>query len=555
MNPISLPLAGGSRWLGWLAGLAVLVAGGSLLGAVSASTGERLRAAIRLPEVGFTAQLGSSWVLEWHGDGDIPDAAVRLAELRQKLQGRSSDAPLLLRIAEVTSLNGSETETATAYRAALEAARRWTQESPDSAEAKVQLAGALMDAKGAEEAGRILRPLTGEGSRNGAAFLRLAELHLVLGTLAWETEPMRGMSILAGRGTSPSAAEHAKATREYRLARAAADRAVELRPDDPWPLLRRARLQAKIALLEACMKPQESQERRGVTVASLTYAKEALPDLRAALRLRPEDPRLLTAIVAHECAAEMGRVWKEGGDSPGTSALLKRLSEDSQERVRSALARLEKLGDSSEPRVAATALEGLAILRMMLGLNSSEMQKIALRAYRLDPTRGPAFEMVIAGLAGAKEPDWGLMESLLRQRMKTRDEARLRLTLAKAQDQRSGLTPAVETVVQARKDFPDSVPLVVAEFALRLKKGDLKEESDAIPYLEEITRGLARMPDGPEKGLLNRRLFITVVIANALEGRVGIARQRIREYIARVPDDSYALAVDQLLREIPASEQ
>ena len=163
--------------------------------------------------------------------------------------------------------------------------------------------------------------------------------------------------------------------------------------------------------------------------------------------------------------------------------------------------------------------------------------------------------MAIAGIAGAKEPDWGLMERLLRQRIKTRDEGRLRLTLAKAQDQRGERTPALETVVQARKDFPESVALVAAEFALRLKKGDIKEESEAAPYLEEITRGLEKMPDGQDKGLLHRRLYITIVIANALEGRVGIARQRIREYIAQVPDDDYALSVDRLLRDIPASEQ
>lgn len=555
MNPILLRSVRSLVWRGWLAGVAVFIAGGSLLGAVSASTGERLRAAIRLPEVSFSGQLGSSWILEWHSDGDFPDPAIRLEELRRKLQGRSSDAPLLRRIAEVTSLKGPEAEIEAAYRAALEAARRWTEESPDSAEAKVQLAGALMDAKGAEEAGRILRPLTWEGSRDGAAFLRLAELHLVLGTLAWETKPMEGMSILAGLGTRPSADRHTKATREYRLAIAAANRAVELRPEDPWPLLRRARIQARIALLEACMKPQEDEERRRLTLASVMYPKEALPDLHAALRLRPEDPRLLTAIVAHECAGEMGRVWKDGGDSPGTSALLKRLPEDSQERVRSALGRLEKLGESSDSRVAAAALEGLAFFRMMLGLNAAEMLKLALRAYELDPIRSEAFEMAIAGIAGAKEPDWGLMERLLRQRIKTRDEGRLRLTLAKAQDQRGERTPALETVVQARKDFPESVALVAAEFALRLKKGDIKEESEAAPYLEEITRGLEKMPDGQDKGLLHRRLYITIVIANALEGRVGIARQRIREYIAQVPDDDYALSVDRLLRDIPASEQ
>jgi hypothetical protein len=235
--------------------------------------------------------------------------------------------------------------------------------------------------------------------------------------------------------------------------------------------------------------------------------------------------------------------------------LLKRLPEDSQERVRSALVRLEKLGESSDTRVAAAALEGLAFFRMMLGLNSAEMLKLALRSYQLDPTRSQAFEMVIAGIAGAKEPDWRQMESLLRQRLKTRNDARLQLTLAKTQDQRGETTQAIETVVRARKEFPESVFLVVAELALRLKKGELNGEASFNPYFDEIGKGLSKLPDGLEKALLNRRLYLAMVIANALDGKLGIARQRLREFIAQVPDDDYALTVDRLLREIPASEQ
>jgi len=552
MRPVRLQF---ERFLGCFAFVALLAAGRSMDAAVSASIADRLRAAIRLPEVSFSAQFGSSWNEEWHSDDDIPDPVVRLAELRKGLQGRASDAPLLLRIAKVSALHRSETETTAAYQAAVDSARRWTQESPDSNDAKFALAQALMDVKGGEEAARILTPLTGEGSRDGAAFLSLAGLHVRLGNQAWENEPTRGVSILAGGGKPPTPEEYAPAMREYRLAMTAVNRAVELRPDDPWPLLRRARLQAKIALLEACMKRQDDPDRRGLTLTSLMYPKEALPDLRAAVRIRPEDPRLLGALIVHECSGELVHVWRDGGDSPGTSALLRRLPEDSQERVRSALVRLEKLGESSDTRVAAAALEGLAFFRMMLGLNSAEMLKLALRSYQLDPTRSQAFEMVIAGIAGAKEPDWRQMESLLRQRLKTRNDARLQLTLAKAQDQRGETTQAIETVVRARKEFPESVFLVVAELALRLKKGELNGEVSFSPYLDEIGKGLSKLPDGLEKGLLNRRLFLTMVIANALDGKLGIARQRLHEFIAQVPDDDYALTVDRLLREIPASEQ
>jgi hypothetical protein len=62
------------------------------------------------------------------------------------------------------------------------------------------------------------------------------------------------------------------------------------------------------------------------------------------------------------------------------------------------------------------------------------------------------------------------------------------------------------------------------------------------------------MPEGEVRASLHRRLFITLVIANVLEGEVKVARQRLRQFLAQVPDDDYALEVDRLVREMPASE-
>jgi regulator of sirC expression with transglutaminase-like and TPR domain len=62
------------------------------------------------------------------------------------------------------------------------------------------------------------------------------------------------------------------------------------------------------------------------------------------------------------------------------------------------------------------------------------------------------------------------------------------------------------------------------------------------------------MPEGGERAILHRQFFITLVLANALEGELKVARERLRQFLSQVPDDDYALAVDKLLKELPPEE-
>jgi hypothetical protein len=162
--------------------------------------------------------------------------------------------------------------------------------------------------------------------------------------------------------------------------------------------------------------------------------------------------------------------------------------------------------------------------------------------------------MAVSSQITRPNPDWTLLEELVRERMKVRQDERLRLLLAKVQDKRSNVAGALETIHEARRGHPDSTVLRVAEFALRLKRGDLAGQEQPGELLEAIGRGLEAMPEGEVRASLHRRLFITLVIANVLEGEVKVARQRLRQFLAQVPDDDYALEVDRLVRELPASE-
>jgi tetratricopeptide (TPR) repeat protein len=548
MDVISRSQGTHGRGLGFVF-LCMVILAGRLCGAVSGSMVDRLRAAVELPKVEFGGQLGASAVEEWHSDHDVPDVRVVLRELRSGLKGQPSEAPVLLRIARLERRVSRESFNA-ASAAALAAARRWLESDPVSADARVALSDALWLTGNEEESSKILAPLIGRGSTDARA-LSLRGLQLIeVAMRGW----VRSAGTVGFLGAPAGADGFEKCEATIREATALLDRAVASAPEDPWPLIGRARVKAIEAHLAANRKPPATPAERERLTVSLMYPAAALPDLRAALKLRPEDPRLLAGVIAHECGSAFGATWDTKGDSGGITGLLRRLAEDQQERVRSDLGRLERLGEHPDPRRAAMALEHLALLRMLMRASATDVGPEASRAMRLDPRRSQSFGLHVVGILSADPPDLARLESVLRERVATYPEEQFLLALAKAQMLRGNLTAAIETVLDALKAYPESVPLRMAEFGLRLKAGAFPKGTDPGAILAGVAAGLERMPEGGERAILHRQFFITLVLANALEGELKVARERLRQFLSQVPDDDYALAVDKLLKELPPEE-
>jgi len=510
---------------------------------------DRLRAAVELPKVEFGGQLGSSAIEEWHSDHDVPDLRLVLRELRSGLKGQAAEAPILIRIARLERRVSRESFNA-ACDVALESARRWLDSDPDSPDARLSLSDALWLKGNEEESVRILAPLIGPESKHARALscrgIQLIEVAMRGWVRSAETVGFLG---------APSGAEGVRTTETtLREAVGLLDRAVASAPEDAWPWIWRARVKAIEAHFVANRTPPATRTERERLTVSLMYPAAALPDLRAALKLRPEDPRLLAGIIAHECAGAFGATWDTKGDSGGITGLLRRLPEDQQERVRADLGRLERLGEHSDPRRAAMALENLALIRMLMRASAADVGPEATRAMRLDPRRSQSFGLHVVGILSADPPDLGRLESVLRERVATYPEERFHLALAKAQMLRGNLSGAIETVMAALKTYPDSVPLRMAEFGLRLKAGAFPKGIDPGAILAGVAAGLERMPEGGERAILHRQFFVTLVLANALEGELKVARERLRQFLSQVPDDDYALAVDKLLKELPPEE-
>lgn len=536
------------RWaclLCWVVGAAA----GAVQAAVGDSAAAKLRAAIRLPEVSVEYRFGLSDVREWHGDDDIPDPESEAGRLRTRLTGSPSDAPLLHRIAQVMAMSGDQARKVEAYRIATESARAWMAAAPSEAGAQRTLAACLVDSGASDEAEQLLKPLTGPGSTDAAAFSILALLEHKRGDRLWMRDPSRGFLSLVTGGEPPMPGDAARARHHYALAMQAIDRAVRLEPGEARHLTRRVGIRAMESLLEASMNPVADVGRRGEHMMSAMFPAAAIPDIEAASRLRPEDVRIQTALLVHHVAPHLWAVMvaHEHGDSAGD--FMRRLPPQIQERIQAVIVKLERMAESPDARTAAQALESLAFAKGMLAFDPSALARYAGRAFEKDPHRQSSFEMALGGCIASKEPDLGRAERLVRERARVRDDERVQLLLVKVLDRRGSGAEALETVRRARGKHPESSELQAAELLLLVKRPEIDPGADVDALSDAMLKRFQAMPDGQFKMRLSRQFFGYSVIRLALMGELDEARRRLRGALAQNPGDEYLAEIDRLLRE------
>jgi len=542
-----------ARWGGVLAliGLA-WISGGVGFGAADGTAAGKLRAAVRLPTVALGFKFGFSQSQSWHGDDEVVDPLMEVQRLRKELKGAATDAPLLLRIAEVAGQTGDAGLKQEADEAAVSGYQRWLETDRADIGIRAGLASALRQAGRLDESEVILKSADGMGPGQADVLREWASLHEVRAWLTWNQGTNLGLAAVVSGGPRPPTAVVEAARRHLVQAREALDRAIELRPDDARLWARRAQTSSLQAVMEEGAREAKPGEDQGRAWFAMFFPTNALPDLQAALRLRPSDPRLIAANVYHECMATAASLATEADSGEEPRELLRFLGASARERVLELMDRLERLGQSDDRRVAASALENLAPLRILITGNMEQAGSAALRAFRLDPARGQAFDLALGDMVNRKEPDWAAAEELVGARLKVRRDERLLLVLAKTQDGRGNVEPALGTIREALRDSPGSPALLLAEFCLRLKLGEFPEKSDPSPAIRVVREAIDREKSLEEQRALVRMYFLTLVATSALGGDLEMARPKLREYLAQNPTDDYAQELDRLIRALPS---
>ena len=536
---------------GWVALWVWWLLGGLAVGAVGDSAVEKLRAAVRLPSVALGFKFGFSQSQSWHGDDEVVDARTDVERLRKELRGELTDAPVLLRIAEITGQLGDPELSQAANEAAIAAHRRWLESDPVNMAIRAGLASSLRLGGRLDEAEKLLLSSDGMGPGQPDVLREWASVHEARAWLIWNQGTNLGIAAVVS-GVPPPPAEVVEAARR-RLGQAeeALSEAIRLRPEDARLLARRAQTLSMKAMVELGARPPRPGEERGKNWFAVFFPTNALPDLRAAVRLRPSDPRLIAANVYHECMATAEQLAGDADPGEDPRALLGFLEVSARERVLELMDRLERLGSSDDRRLAASALENLAPLRILISGSMEQAGAAALKAFRLDPARGQAFDLALGDLVNRREPDWALTEELVRERLRFRRDDRLLLLLAKIEDRRGNLDAALATVREAMTMRADSPALLLADYCIRLKQGEFPDKADPAPEIRKIRDAIDKEPSLEEQRALVRIYFLTLVATSALGGDVETAKPKLREYLAQHPTDDYAQELDRLIRALP----
>lgn len=536
---------------GWVALWVWWLLGGLAVAAVGDSAVEKLRAAVRLPTVAFSFKFGFSQSQSWHGDDEVVDARTDVERLRKELRGELTDAPVLLRIAEITGQLGDPELSQAANEAAIVAHRRWLESDPVDMAIRAGLASSLRQGGRLDEAEKLLQSSDGMGPGQPDVLREWASMHEARAWLIWNQGTNLGFAAVLSGAPPPPAEVVEAARRRLGQAEEALSEAIRLRPEDARLLARRAQTLSLKAMMEMGARPPRPREERGKNWFAVFFPTNALPDLHAAVRLRPSDPRLIAATVYHECMATAEQLAGDADPAEDPRALLGFLEVSARERVLELMDRLERLGSSDDRRLAASALENLAPLRFLISGSMEQAGAAALKAFRLDPARGQAFDLALGDLVDRREPNWALTEELVRERLRFRRDERLLLLLAKIEDQRGNLDAALATVREAMTMRSDSPALLLADYCIRLKQGEFPDKADPAPVLRKIRDAIDREPSLEEQRALVRIYFLTLVATSALGGDVETAKPKLREFLAQHPTDDYAQELDRLIRALP----
>jgi tetratricopeptide (TPR) repeat protein len=206
------------------------------------------------------------------------------------------------------------------------------------------------------------------------------------------------------------------------------------------------------------------------------------------------------------------------------------------------ISKLENLGQSGDKKIAAAALESLALFRVFVQGDIIVAAEDARRAIALEPGRERSWDLVL-GATKAEE-----FVPVCEKRLAIQDCARNRMLLAIAFSKSGRWDKAGEQATAVLKREPQNVvaELMLMAIAVRQSTGQekFKEAVDRKNRAEEL---VSKLPEGDEKTESIRVIRLNAAILMALNGQTNDAKNLVNLVLKNDPDDNAAKDIlDQL---------
>jgi tetratricopeptide (TPR) repeat protein len=510
------------------------------IGAAPEQSAARLRSLAQMPKVTINLQITSF-------EAEHPERMLgrqelerRIASLKAELKAKEADGARWLELGRYLSAMEQNDEAKLAYGKAAKQLRAPAEANPRNVRLQTELADALWQSGGREEAERLFRAVAKEVPDSWLAWTRLAEFcqaGAIRGIVAsvQDTNASPGHTISLFNVASqlklkPAAPEKWEDWKRLNTeSQQCLERAAKLAPDEPEVLLRQALAQNLAdAFLGGLLEGRASQATdRRTLIANI--GSEAVCSAWGKLARRCPTNFAFAAYWGW-VEASPGLYHYEGGKALDT------LTEERRKNVLEALRMLEKIAGQGERLAAAGACESLSILRYMVTMEPERATADMRRAVELDPSREQAWDGLC--VYAITTQNWLELVRVCEERVKKRDTARNRVLLAKAYEKAGQLSKGLDSAERALALDNKNVPaqLAVAALLARVPGEETKFER-AIQILQGTGRQLHEVERTEEARTWTKTYFMNAAIFYALDGQKEEARKFLKSWDEVFGDD------------------
>lgn len=505
------------------------------LPAISPKRGKaRLHELAVFPTLSMTWKLGFTFSSSASELADDTALTNRIEETRRQTKENPGDIGRQIRLGALLAENGETNASSQCFEKAVTLCRTKAEARSHDGLVLTQLGRALAALRRIDESESVLRRATVLSSNEWKCWAGLGEFltqrafDLIVPEKFWsyaQSATPLPREVLDYR-PAPDAFERAQ---RYRAEAARCfDRAVSLAPSEADVFLRRA-LHCYLAEMTARLI-KHFQGKKTLDANQLTTAwAKSVPDLREAIRLSPEVPRLIGLAAWFE--------WVSAGiQADPNDRSFDTLPDATRESIYVAMNRLEALGDQRNKKLAAQALETAAILKLAAEDSAGAATDLR-RVVSLDPSGDNAWELLALALVQSSAPMEQLM-ALCETRLKLHETARNHLLFAKALVNQQRWQKAAEQTQAALKLEPYNVLAHLMATALVIRRNG--EPAVALRHLHSVKDALGAIPDQEEKWDRLREYLLNGAIVSALNDQPKQAKDLVNRVLKRDPDDEEA---------------
>lgn len=427
---------------------------------------EKLRKMVSLPRMTVLIGYGVNGRGEFENQADLLPDPDKTVQIEKGLRGDETDAESYSRLALLYSRVNQPARAKEARLKAVELFRKQLGQHPDDTAIQLHLADALDRIDKSADAEALVRRAIEEHPNDWHAWLALAELlqgnswGAILGHKPFHFSSPETL-VQSIRAAQPTP-ERIAASQQYRReAIACFDRAARIAPRESEVYRRRGASRYCYGLLDVGLRMYKGEK---AEIIECFLGREALPDLRQAVELNPQEYKGIGMVAFVESMTEIyDRRLRDPSTKP-PKKLIDGVSQSTRRRVLEDIGRLEKGTLHLDKHKAAEAFEVLGYLQLFFLEDNTAAGQSARRSIELEPKREAAWDVLSGCLLATKE--FAKLAAVCRERLTHKNSARNCFLLAKAYEYLDQIDKAEEVVRTALQREPD-------DFMLRLTLADL----------------------------------------------------------------------------------